>query len=57
MRAALQITRDCPYLSAHENLIEALLEMKNYADVQQVLSKYDGKKRLQASAVLLVVKI
>eukprot|EP00117_Sycon_ciliatum_P015035 scpid43417/ scgid15053/ Protein ST7 homolog len=41
VRLFRQVTRDCPYLSAHENLIEALLEMKNYADVQQVLSKYD----------------
>ena len=26
----------------HENLIEVLLEMQSYPDVQAVLSKYDG---------------
>jgi hypothetical protein len=28
----------------HENLIEVLLEMQSYPDVQAVLSKYDGKE-------------
>jgi hypothetical protein len=27
----------------HENLIEVLLEMQSYPDVQAVLSKYDGE--------------
>ena len=38
--------KEFPLLSMfniHENLLESLLELQNYADVQAVLAKYDGK--------------
>lgn len=38
------LLKEYPYpggLNIHENLIEALLEMQAYSDVQQVLTKYD----------------
>lgn len=37
--------KEFPLLSMfniHENLLESLLELQNYADVQAVLAKYDG---------------
>lgn len=42
-----QLMKEFPLLSMfniHENLLESLLELQNYADVQAVLAKYDGEK-------------
>ena len=44
-----QLVKEFPMMSVyniHENLIEVLLEMQSYPDVQAVLAKYDGKIRL-----------
>lgn len=41
-----QLMKEFPLLSMfniHENLLESLLELQNYADVQAVLAKYDGE--------------
>ena len=53
LREATKIFRDLvkefPMMSVfniHENLIEVLLALQNYPDVQGVLAKYDGKNKL-----------
>jgi hypothetical protein len=53
LREATKIFRDLvkefPMMSVfniHENLIEVLLALQNYPDVQGVLAKYDGKHSL-----------
>jgi len=38
----------------HENLIEALLELQSYADVQAVLAKYDGESSVLCFVPLLL---
>ena len=46
VRVFVQLMKEFPnfnLFNIHENLIEALLELQSYADVQAVLAKYDGK--------------
>lgn len=49
------LTKEVPpimhVLNIHENLLEALLEMGNYADVQAVLSKYDDFSLPKSAAI------
>lgn len=41
----------------HENLLESLLELQNYADVQAVLAKYDGERDMCARARMLTLAL
>jgi len=48
------LLKEYPYpagLNIHENLIEALLEMQSYSDVQQVLTKYDDISLPKSAAI------
>lgn len=58
LREATKIFRDLvkefPMMSVfniHENLIEVLLTLQNYADVQGVLAKYDGSTRIKTNEI------
>ncbi len=41
----------------HENLIEVLLEMQSYPDVQGVLAKYDGKRLSISFETEIIVRL
>lgn len=52
----LQLMKEFPLLgmlNIHENLLEALLELQAYADVQAVLAKYDGKSQTNKNTVFI----
>jgi hypothetical protein len=64
LREATKIFRDLvkefPMMSVfniHENLIEVLLALQNYPDVQGVLAKYDGKHSLLSNQRQLFVVV